>query len=245
MVFKAAKEEYINLLTNIRDYFKESDNSIHKARNEIKILDYENRKLVVKAFKIPHFINKIVYNFFRDSKAKRSYENSVKLVNLGINTPTPIGYIEFNSFLFFKDSYYVCEYYNYDFEIRAVFKDDTFENKEEIIKQFIEFTFDLHNKGVYHIDYSPGNILVKKVEDKYEFYIVDVNRMKFLDFDLDLRMKSMMKLTSNREYNKMIMSYYAKVSGLALDDVTSKFTHYLREQEKYLENKKKIKSYRF
>ena len=244
MVFKAAKEEYINLLINIRDYFKESDNSIHKARNEIKILDYENRKLVVKAFKIPHFINKIVYNFFRDSKAKRSYENSVKLVNLGIKTPTPIGYIEFNSFLFFRESYYVCEYYNYDFEIRAVFKDDTFENKEEIIKQFIEFTFDLHNKGVYHIDYSPGNILVKKIEDKYEFYIVDVNRMKFVDFDLDLRMKSMMKLTSNSEYNKMIMSDYAKVSGLALDDVTSKFTYYLREQEKYLEKKKKIKSYK-
>ena len=47
MVYKSAKQEYVKLLINIRDYFKDSKNSIHKARNEIKILDYENQKLVV------------------------------------------------------------------------------------------------------------------------------------------------------------------------------------------------------
>ena len=55
-----------SFLLDIENHFNTSSNSIHKARNEIKIID----EFVVKSFKIPHIINKIAYTFFRDSKAK-------------------------------------------------------------------------------------------------------------------------------------------------------------------------------
>ena len=52
--------KYKEFVQDIKENFSKSDNSIHKARNEIKVIDFEDESLVVKSFKIPHFINKIV-----------------------------------------------------------------------------------------------------------------------------------------------------------------------------------------
>ena len=64
-----------SFLLHIDKTFQEATDSIHKARNEIKIID----DFVVKSFKIPHIINKIAYTFFRPSKAKRAYHNALKI----------------------------------------------------------------------------------------------------------------------------------------------------------------------
>ncbi len=58
-------------LINIKEFFDENSNTIHKARNELKVIEYMGVKTVVKAFKIPNKINQIVYAYFRDSKAKK------------------------------------------------------------------------------------------------------------------------------------------------------------------------------
>ncbi len=242
MNYKTTNKCFDDLVINIKTYFSNKKNIIlFQKRNVIKIVDFNGEKYVVKSFKIPHLINKIVYKFFRDSKAKRSYENSVKLIELNINTPKPIGYIEFSSIAFFKDSYYISSFFDYDFEIRAVFKDKNFKDREKILRKFIEFTFDIHNKGVYHVDYSPGNILVKIIDAEYIFYVIDVNRMKFLEFDIDLRIKSISKLTSNSDDNNLMITYYSEVSNIDLELLKVRYTFYLNEQQKYLENKKRLK----
>ncbi len=239
-MYKYISTDFKDLVVNIKKYFDESSQILFKQRNILKLIDYQGIQYAVKSFKKPNFINQIVYKYFRDSKAKRSYENSVTLEKLGINTAKPIGYYEEDGLLF-SFSYYISEYFNYDFEIRAVFKDKKFPNREEILKEFIKFTYNLHNKGVYHIDYSPGNILVKEINGKYQFYIIDVNRMKFIDFDIDLRMKSMSKLTSNVHDNNLLMQYYAIESKIDSKILREKYNFYLKEQEKYLENKRKLK----
>ena len=150
------KFEYF--LCNIKQFFKENSNTIHKARNELKVIEHENQKLVVKYFKIPHFINKIVYTFFKKSKAQKSYEYALKIKDF---TPKPIGYIEFYKFGLLDESYFVSEKFDYDFTIREPLLDINFPNKNEIFKAFAQFTFDLHENGIYHLDYSPGNILIK------------------------------------------------------------------------------------
>ncbi len=242
MKYESPNERLKDFVKNIKTYFDQEQNTIiYDKRNIIKIVEFEGKKYVVKSFKIPHLLNQIVYKFFRDSKAKRSYENSLKLINLEINTPKPIGYIEFPAPFRFKESFYISEFFDYDFEIRAVFKDSHFKNRENILKKFIEFTYQLHNKGIYHIDYSPGNILVRKTFSSYEFYIIDVNRMKFLELDFDLRMKSMSKLTKDRVDNDLMAEYYAKVSQLNNQKLKDKLKFYIEAEEKYLKNKKRLK----
>ncbi len=242
MNYKTSDTKFDSFLINMQKYFLNDKNvTLFQKRNTIKITDFQNIKYVVKSFKIPHLFNRIVYRFFRDSKAKRSYNNSLRLISLGINTPKPIGYVEFPSLLLFKESYYVSDFFDYDFEIRAVFKDKEFENRDALLKSFINFTYDLHNKGVYHIDYSPGNVLVKKIDENYIFYIIDVNRMKFLEFDVDLRVKSMSKLTSDRVDNDLMIGYYSEISNINLESLQQKYNFYLEKQAQYLQNKKRLK----
>ena len=234
--------EYKDHLFNIKDYFKKKENIVlYNKRNIIKIVDFQQKKYVVKSFKIPHLLNQIVYRFFRDSKAKRSYENSVKLLEKSVNTPKPIGYIEFEDTFLFKESFYISEFFDYDFEIRAVFNNREFEDREKILKKFILFSYELHEKGIYHIDYSPGNILVKKRESEYIFSIIDVNRMKFLEMNKALRMKSLSKLTKNKEDNAKILEYYQAVSHISVESLQYDFEYALLQEKAYLEKKKKFK----
>jgi tRNA A-37 threonylcarbamoyl transferase component Bud32 len=242
MIYKSITKNFESLVLNTKQYFDNSSNkTLFNKRNIIKLIEFEENQYVIKSFKIPHIINKIVYRFFRDSKAKRSYENSLKLEILNINTPKPIGFIEFHSTLFFYDSYYISEFFDYNFEIRDVLKDKHFKNRAVILEQFVKFTFDLHKKGVYHIDYSPGNVIIKQKENNYIFCIIDVNRMKFIEFDLDSRMKNFSKMTFDKEDNQYMIKIYSKLLKIDYEILKVKLDFYLKEQSKYLERKKRIK----
>jgi len=245
MIYKVIDKYFEPLVLEIETFFNKSESrTIFQKRNIIKIINYKEEDYVVKSFKIPHILNQVIYRFFRDSKAKRSYVNSVKLKELGINTPQPIGYKEIYKNCLFKNSYYISEFFDYDYEIRAVLKSKEFANRDEILKEFIKFTYDLHNKGVYHIDYSPGNILVKQIDNKYSFFIIDVNRMQFIDFDNQLRMKAISKLTKDEEDNSLFLHEYAKLSSIDLDILEKYLKKYLEDEKKYLDKKKKLKSLR-
>lgn len=193
---------------NIRNYFEDSFDSIHKARNEIKVIDFRGESLVVKSFKIPNIINKVVYTFFRDSKAKKSYENSIKIIDF---VPRPVGYIEFKKFGFIDDSYFLSENFKYDFTIREPLLQADFRDREGVFKAFARFTYDLHEKGILHLDYSPGNILIKEEDKSYIFKIVDINRMEFRELSSDERLKNFSKLWAKDDDLKTIIKEYAKL----------------------------------
>ena len=230
------KFEYF--LCNIKQFFKENSNTIHKARNELKVIEHENQKLVVKYFKIPHFINKIVYTFFKKSKAQKSYEYALKIKEF---TPKPIGYIEFYKFGLFDESYFVSEKFDYDFTIREALLDINFPNKNEIFKAFAQFTFDLHENGIYHLDYSPGNILIKKENDNFIFKIVDINRMKFLNMDLEKRAKNFSKLWAKDEDLEFIAKEYAKIYEKNNEEFISKTISFSKKHKAVKNFKKRLK----
>ena len=230
------KFEYF--LCNIKQFFKENSNTIHKARNELKVIEHENQKLVVKYFKIPHFINKIVYTFFKKSKAQKSYEYALKIKDF---TPKPIGYIEFYKFGLLDESYFVSEKFDYDFTIREPLLDINFPNKNEIFKAFAQFTFDLHENGIYHLDYSPGNILIKKENDNFIFKIVDINRMKFLNMDLEKRAKNFSKLWAKDEDLEFIAKEYAKIYEKNNEEFISKTISFSKKHIAVKNFKKRLK----
>ncbi|WP_072682431.1 lipopolysaccharide kinase InaA family protein [Arcobacter sp. LA11] len=204
--FKSFEE----FLFNIKNYFFKNLKTIHKARNELKVIDYDSVSTVVKAFRIPNKINQVVYAYFRDSKAKKSYQNAITLEKLGINTPSPIGYIEFYEGLLFKESFFISKKFDYDYTIREPLRNKQLENREEIIKEFVKFTYNLHQNNVYHKDYSAGNTLVVKKDDgSYEFSVVDINRMQFKFINLELGLDNFAKLWLDDDDIVLIASEYA------------------------------------
>ncbi len=208
---EAIHSRYIKLLANIKDYFNRSDELIWDRRNKIKVLSFDDEKLTVKAFKIPHIVNRLAYTFFRPSKAKRSYLNSMKIEAF---TPKAVGYIEFKKLGLIYDSYYISAYYPYDFTIREVLQDEEFPDREKILKAFTYFSYQLHEAGAKHLDYSPGNILIKQENDEYLFKVIDLNRMYFGRMEIQERIENFSKLWANNRDLEKIASCYAKLVGI-------------------------------
>ncbi len=198
---------------NIRSIFTRDNHTIHKARNELKIIELDGVKTVVKSFKVPHLFNRIVYTFFRRSKGYKSYHNALRLRSLGISTPEPIALIEFFSAGLLADSYFICLHFDYDFTIRTPLL-EPLADREAIFTAFAAYTYDLHQKGVWHLDYSPGNILIKRTESGYQFSIVDINRMEFRDICPLDGCENFNKLWASDEELEIMGREYARLSGL-------------------------------
>ena len=181
-------------------------------RNKIKLFEVDGVIYNIKSFKIPHFINKLVYKYFRKSKARRSFEYATILLEKGIGTPQPIAFLENFTILGLRDSYYVSEHLDSDLTFRELVEIPDFPDHEKILRQFTKFCFDLHENGIEFLDHSPGNTLIKRNNDgNYSFYLVDLNRMNFHQtIDFDLRMKNMSRLTSKKKMIEIISEEYAK-----------------------------------
>lgn len=233
----------INRFDSIQEYVAKGD------RNSIKKIALENKQTAtIKSFKIPNVVNKFVYRFFRESKAQRSYDYAKKLIDLGFLTPYPIAYVEQTTPLQFLNSYYFCEMVEADLTYREMVHDKHWPNRTEILKQFTRFTYELHEAGIEFLDHSPGNTLIKQVEEnKYEFYLVDLNRMNFHDeMDFDTRMKNFSRLTPHQEMVEIMAKEYAKLIHKEEEDVIQAMWQKTTEfQEKFhlkQQRKKKLKS---
>lgn len=202
-----------NSFETIQSIFMSDDHSIHKARNELKVIDIQGIKTVVKSFKVPHLLNRIVYSYFRRSKAYKSYHNALRLQKLGISTPQPIALIEFFESGLLADSYFISEFFEYDFTIRTPLL-EPLSDRESIFTAFAAYTYALHQSGVWHLDYSPGNILIKKTENGYQFSIVDINRMEFRDITPIQGCENFNKLWASNEELEIMGREYARLSGL-------------------------------
>ncbi|MEA2019082.1 MAG: lipopolysaccharide kinase InaA family protein [Campylobacterota bacterium] len=228
-------------IENIEKKFQTNDNLIHNARNQLKIIDFDGIDTVVKSFKIPNFINKIIYTFFKPSKAKKSFINSKKLIELDINTPKPIAYVEHKKFGLLDKSFFITEREKYDFTIREVFHHKV-DKHEDILKEFARFTYDLHQKGVWHVDYSLGNILITKQEDGYKFSIIDINRMIFKNISANEGLKNFNKFWAKDENDLKIMAdEYAKLSGFNEDEAFNIIKIEAQKVMDFKNSKKKFK----
>jgi hypothetical protein len=206
-------ENFKEALLNIQTIFKSSDESIHKARNELKIVELHGIKCVVKSFKVPHLINRIAYTHIREGKAKKSYTNALKLQALHVNTPEPIGIIEFFSSGLLSESYFISIYEPYDFTIREVFHHKV-EDTQNILKEFAHFSYDIHQKGVWHVDYSLGNILITKQTNGYKFSLVDINRMQFKTIPSEEGLKNFNKFWAKDKNDLIIIAKeYARLAS--------------------------------
>ena len=193
-------------------------------RNTIKNLTSQNLNLNIKSFKVPHLVNRIAYSFFRKSKANRSFEYANDLIKKGIKTPKPFAYFEYSNLKLLHKSFYVSEQISYNLTFRELTTDLNYPDYDTILREFTRFTFDLHEKGVNFLDHSPGNTLIKKNDNtgKYDFYLVDLNRMNFHVMSFEDRMKNFAKLTSRKDMVAVMSNEYAKLLSESEEEVFNK-----------------------
>lgn len=210
-------------------------------RNSLKLFRKDNIVFNVKSFKIPNRVNQIVYKFFRKGKAQRSFEYALKLQELGVGTPTPVAYYEFSTSFLFKKSYYISLQQDCDLTYRELINDFNYEDYDNILRQFTRFTFQLHEKGIEFLDHSPGNTLIKKGENGYTFFLVDLNRMKFGEMSFELRMKNFARLSKYKHMVETMSDEYAKCIGKPYDEVFSLMWKASQDFRNKFERKKRLK----
>ncbi len=181
-------------------------------RNKIKLFTIDGRTINVKSFKIPGILNGIIYRFFRKSKAKRSFEYAQYLISKNVGTPLPIAYFENKAGITLKESYYISEHLSFDLMFRDLVE-SKYPDAENILRQFTQFCFHMHEQGIEFLDHSPGNTLIKKEENgNYSFFLVDLNRMKFhQNLDFETRMKNLSRLTPHIEMVRVMSNEYARL----------------------------------
>ena len=238
IVINNSFENFREFLLNIQSHFSANTTTIHKARNELKVIEANDTDTIVKSFKVPNLFRRVIYTFFRASKAKKSYDNSIKLEKF---TPKPIGYIEFFQSFLINESYFVSEKFEYDFTIREPLLDDNFEDREAIFQAFAKFTYELHQNNILHLDYSPGNILIKKDAGGYILKVVDINRMHFRELSLGERLKNFNKLWAKDSEITIMAKEYARLTNEDEEKCVKMALKYNNNHKEKMRMKKRLK----
>jgi len=225
-------EQYRNIEGFIKDLptrFSQSGEVLFSGRNMIKSFDVDNVKLNVKSFKKPIFINQIIYSTFRKSKAERSYQYAFRIKEKGFKTPDPVAYMEIKEWGLLKHSFYISIQEEFDGLLREL-RYGTLDEHKELIYQFALYTANLHNNQILHLDYSSGNILYKKADNKYTFYLVDLNRMKFdKPIDLATGCFNFRRLWGSDEMISYFVKEYAKARNFDEKACLSKVFEFRKE----------------
>ena len=238
--------KYINfkeeILSIIKNFSTSNGQTIKDHRNNIKKFSLEQIQINVKSFGVPNFFNSIAYAFFRLSKANRSYNYAMKLLNLGINTPAPICYCEVKKNGLLTSSFYVSEQLDFDFAISEVINNVNYPDRINILNDFTGFTLKLHENGINFLDHSPGNTLVKLNNSRPTFYLVDLNRMRFEKMNFNSRIMNFRRLTNDKEVIQILSMEYAKLCDRNANDVFNLMHKYSNQFIARRSFRKKIKN---
>lgn len=154
-----------------------------RKRNIVERTDIAGIDMVVKKFKRPNLINRIIYGNFRPSKADRSFDNALKFEAECFLSPQPIAVISRKCGPLFLDSWYVCRHIDATPIADFISEDDRptmrrFFDSDPRMKAFLKFATRLFAAGIYQIDFNRGNFLVVDLPDGgFDFALVDINRI--------------------------------------------------------------------
>jgi RIO-like serine/threonine protein kinase len=229
--------KYQDLLDNITTYFA-NGKVIYHDRNIVKEVSYLGQTYVIKRFKVPNKIHRYTYTYFRKSKAKRSYLHSLQL---GSFSPRPIAYLEYYNNGLLDQSYFISEKFDFDFDMTIALAGRQYDDRVNLLKQFTQFIYSLHENRIMHLDLWNGNVLVKQDNDKYEFRVVDNNRMKFIDPSISLRAKNFQRLGFSESDFNLVFSEYARLIDTDVDEFVKYYLAHNKKHEFKNHTKKKLK----
>ena len=199
-------------IKRIPELFEKQGRVLYDRRNLIKEMLLEDSLLInVKRYGVPKLINRIAYSFFRQPKGERAFIYPQILLQKGFETPEPIAYIEFKKNGLIDYSYFVsvqCPYQRTFYEFGDA--DPNSGECVDIIRAFAHYTASLHENGILHQDYSPGNILFNKIGNNYRFSLVDLNRMTFGEVGLEAGCANFARLWGQKEFFVQLAKAYAK-----------------------------------
>lgn len=209
--------EYLRpYLADIRRHFEEG-REIHSGRNHIRVLSPDGQlQLNVKRYAIPHWPNRLIYSLLlRKPKGMRAFIYPQKLIEAGIETPRPVAYIEEFSHGLLGYSYFVSLHSDMPGRLYEL-GNARMDTPEQIrlVRDVARFAARIHDAGLTHLDFSPGNVLYETLpDDSHRFALVDINRMRFGDVDIKRGCANFARLWGQPRMFGILAEEYAAARG--------------------------------
>lgn len=216
---------------------------IEDNRNVIKILDVEGVRVNVKSFKKPNVINQFAYAYIRKGKALRSFEYANLFRGKGIGTPEPVACIVYRNLWGVTRSYYISLQVDYDYLFRDL-RTKRPADMEFILREFARFTYHFHSQGIYFVDHSPGNTLIKRIGEGIEFNLVDLNRVKFMQIPPLVGLKNFYRLNATDDMIDIIADEYARLTHSDPREMTRLLKEWTHAHDERVRKRKEKKSKR-
>lgn len=211
--------EFVN---DLPKQFENGGTILYAERNIIKSFTLGGKWIVVKRFRLPSWPQRLIYSFFRKSKAERAFRNGIILHERGISTPCSIAYLEQWKSGLFEYGYYVTEYI--DLPPICERLNDIEDFDRTLADAFAAFVADLHRKGILHHDLNSTNVLYQQAKGSYTFSLIDINRMEFSPIgkypSLKQCMKNLTRFTGRMEVFEYVARQYAIYRSLDVDSFT-------------------------
>jgi len=233
-------QNYRQGIEQVLKQFEDKQGFLLKSdRNVIKSIVVDGIQLNFKKFKTPNFFNAFIYKFIRPSKAKRSFNYANILLKKSIQTPKPVAFFESSNFFGLRDSFYISLQVDYDLDFRVLIHELNYPNRDEILRQFAKFTYSLHEAEINFLDHSPGNTLIKATaENQYEFFLIDLNRMRFESLNFDQRMRNFRRLWLSKYMITIVAKSYAEWFGESYTTTQQLMLKYSRSFQRKVNSKK-------
>lgn len=230
VVIHSNYKELENFVYRIPTFFKnECGECIYKGRNELRLFKEGKHNLVVKSYKRPHLINRIVYGFLRKSKAERSYLYGLILLDNEIKTPQPVAFLTRRRWFLFDDSYSVSLKSDLPY-IYNDFKKRHFERQDEIVQEIARTAARMHKKGFLHKDFSGGNILFDEDKKDISVELVDLNRIVFKVVGEEEGCKNLERLSGTNKIITLLGKTYALERGYEPNSFVKKMKAYIQAE---------------
>ncbi len=244
MLINSKYEHLREWLQRLPEDFERLGRVIYDSRNQLRVIEAPDGTLVnAKRYAVPRHINRLIYSLgIREPKGLRAYRYPTRLLQLGIETPEPIAYIEQRHGGLLGLCYFIS--------VQSPLGHTLYElNKaqqgtyEELADALGKFTARMHECEVLHLDYSPGNILWDKDDDGYHFSVVDINRMRFGKVGIKDGCAAFRRLWGPKRFIELIARSYAQARSFNEDEAvrltmqarTAFWSRYLRRHTADLE----------
>lgn len=202
-----------NEISRIPELFANQGELLYSGRNTVKRFPRTGTPWVVKRYKRPNLIQRIVYTFFKPSKAERAYLYAHILKAKGVSTPEGIAYIEEKSHGFLSNSYFIST----ECTDRPIFQElvETPVYDNVLTEALTAFFVHLHRLGILHGDLNLNNILYRKMPNgQYHFTVIDTNRSHFKKSPTPKEcLMNLKRVTHRRDLLEHIVGKYAELRG--------------------------------
>jgi tRNA A-37 threonylcarbamoyl transferase component Bud32 len=150
------------------------DAVIYRGRNVLTRLTIAGREVVAKAFPAPRTLLKRLQRIGRAGKAVRAFDHAARMQALGIGTPEPLAALAAAD----GRAWYLCAWADGCTTVRHLGKEHGPDSDRQCAA-LARFIGRMHQAGAYHLDSTPGNILLREDATGIHFQVVDCNRMRF------------------------------------------------------------------